>query len=151
MGYNLDSIELIKLSLKEDVATLNNAHSINMDVIERFVVSLIGCLDNIEQDIINVTPTTQPLKRYVYTLDISLVDGVTSTLSDGTTVTKTGLVFTIVHFTDLTNVLHPTIMDENGGLITSDINISVNLTNPNVITITLPVTLPSNIKLVFIN
>jgi hypothetical protein len=146
-----ETLNLLKVSLREDVATLNSAHSINMDSLSNYFSSLITFVNSIETTVASLPSVSDITSKYNYTLDVTSTNGVPSSESDGTTITRNNLTFTIVHISDLTNALFQ-VVDNNGRVVTSDMSkIQLNTSTPTNLTIELPTTFSSNLKLIIIN
>lgn len=146
-----DTLNLLKISLREDVATLNSAHSTNMDTLSNYFTSLITFVNSLETTISSLTSVSDIIQKYSYTLDISATNGVASSETDGTSITRNNLEFTIVHITDLTNAFFQ-VVDNNGRIITSDMSkVQVNTSNPTNLSVELPTTFSSNLTLIIIN
>tara|TARA_R110001592_G_scaffold189945_2_gene435574 strand:- start:810 stop:1262 length:453 start_codon:yes stop_codon:yes gene_type:complete len=146
-----DTLSLLKISLREDVATLNSAHSTNMDTLSNYFTSLITFVNELETTVSALPSISDIITKYNYTLDVTSTNGVTSSEADGSSITRDNLVFTIVHISDLTNAMFQ-IMDNVGRVITSDMSkIQVNTSAPTNLTVELPTTFSSNLKLIIIN
>jgi len=143
-------LELIKLPLSKDVATLNSAHGINMDTLSAWGADVVACILILENSINTITPATSELKLYSYPLDVTLPDATPEILSDGTSVTKNALVFSVIHITDLVDAVFQ-IVDFDGKIVTENLDIQVDQNTTTNMSITMPVIYPANLKLVILN
>jgi len=145
-----DVLSLIKAKLSDDVATFNNAHSTNVDILTDYIASLVVFVNSLDASIIALeSATVTVLNRYSYELDVVAANGVAVVDSDGTSVTRNNLVFDVIHIRDLTNAMLQ-VRDNNGRLVTDELELVVDLITPMNLEITLPVAFPTNLTLTII-
>ena len=144
-------IKLIKVKLFEDPATLNNAHNTNMDLLTAFLDDMKTFVNGLQTQIDALSPTTSNVTLYNYLLDVDASDGVPYSDADGTSITRSGNTFVVVHITDLTNAVFQ-VVNSNGAVITQEMStIEVNQGSPTNLTIELPTTFPNDLRLQIVN
>ncbi len=146
----LTQITLLKTKISEDIGTLNNAHAINMDSLKGYLTDVVLLLNEVEASVLALTPTVAEVKKYRYPLNMSLPDATPEEQSDGTTITKNGLVFSVVHITSLLGAVIQ-VSDINGKISNEDLDIKIDQVNSINLEITLPIAFPDNLSLVIIN